>query len=186
MTKPPSPLHQEARALLDRVMRIHAAEDWGDGLNPAQTAALLYLARANRFSRSPSHVAEYLSSTRGTVSQTLKALLRKGLIQEQRSERDKRSISYDVTQAGHALLDGQTVSHNGLDGLSQADLKQLIGALGTLARNALKARGGKSFGVCRTCKYHRRTKDGPYCSLLNEALLPNEADEICHEHAEAA
>ncbi len=186
MTKPTDHMHQEARALLDRVMRIHASEEWEDGINPAQTAALLYLSRANRFSRSPSHVAEYLSSTRGTVSQTLKALMRKGLIAEQRSAKDKRSISYDVTPDGHALLQGRVVSRDALDGFSHDDVKQLISLLSALARNALKARGGKSFGMCRTCEHHRTRKSGAYCALLNEALAPAEADEICHEHAEAA
>lgn len=178
--------HQEARALLDRVTRIYAAEEWEGGINPAQASALLYLARANRFSRSPSHVAEYLSSTRGTVSQTLKALMRKGLIAEQRSAADKRSISYEVTPEGHALLEGQSASRAALDGLTNAEAKQLATLLATLARNALRARGGKSFGLCRTCKYHRKRKAGPYCALLDEALTPPEADEICHEHAEAA
>ncbi len=186
MTKLTSDEHQEARALLDRVMRIHASEEWDEGINPAQASALLYLARANRFSRSPSHVAEYLSSTRGTVSQTLKALMRKGLITEQRSAKDKRSISYDMTGDGHALLRGQTVSRDALAGFSQAEVEKLISLLRALARNALKARGGKSFGLCRTCKHHRKRKAGPYCALLDAALVPTEADEICHEHAEAA
>ncbi len=183
---PNSDRHHEARALLDRIFRVYASEEWGDGINPAQKAALAYLARANRFSRSPSHAAEYLSSTRGTVSQTLKALTRKGLIVERRSTTDKRSISYDVTRAGTKLLDSQSLSHAALDGFSHPEIDQLITLLTSLARNALRAQGSKSFGVCLTCRFHREREDGAYCSLLDEPLLPAEAQEICHEHAEAA
>ncbi len=186
MNKRPDDRHQEARALLDRVLRIHASEDWGDGINPAQMAALTYLSRANRFSRSPSHAADYLRSTRGTVSQTLKALTRKGLIAEHRSTADKRSIAYDVSPEGYKILAGHSAAQAALNGLTESELDQLIGSLTALAKNALSARGGKSFGVCRTCKFHQKRKSGAYCSLLNEALEPAEANEICHEHADAA
>ena len=120
---PKARTHHEARALLDRVFRVFSSEEWEEGINPAQRAALAYLARANRFSRSPSHVAEYLNSTRGTVSQTLKALTRKGLVAEHPSTTDKRSISYDVTPAGTKLLNARSLSHKALDGLSSAEEK---------------------------------------------------------------
>ena len=74
--------------LVDRLYRLNAARDWADTLNPTQRMALAYLARANRFSRCPSHVAEYMALTRGTASQTLKALVRKKLIRSQRSSKD--------------------------------------------------------------------------------------------------
>ena len=60
------------RTLIERLAKITTAVDWQDGLNPAQYNALSYLALANRYSRSPSHVADYLCTTRGTASQTLK------------------------------------------------------------------------------------------------------------------
>ncbi|MFC6657468.1 MarR family transcriptional regulator [Roseibium salinum] len=98
------------RDLIDRLSRLIAAEEWNGPLNPSQFAALSYLARANRFSRAPSHVADYLATTRGTASQTLKALARKGLIAETRSQEDKRSIRYDVTDHGIDLWKTRPVS----------------------------------------------------------------------------
>lgn len=92
----------EIRDLLDRVLRTSAAEDWTEDISPSQRAVLSYLSRANRYSRAPSQVADYLSATRGTVSQTLKTLARKGLVSEQRSEKDKRSISYKISEIGRA------------------------------------------------------------------------------------
>jgi predicted transcriptional regulator len=68
-----SPRAIEAAHLIDRLERLTRAGE-GLGLNPAQWEALRFLARANRFSRSPAAVADYLASTRGTVSQTLIAL----------------------------------------------------------------------------------------------------------------
>jgi DNA-binding MarR family transcriptional regulator len=74
-------------------------------LNAAQRGALAYLARANQFSRAPSNVADYLCTTRGTASQTLKALERKGFVVKVVSPADKRSIAYDITEKGQLALE---------------------------------------------------------------------------------
>lgn len=169
------------RSLINRLARLDAAETWGDDLNPVQIAALDYLSRANRFSRSPSHVADYLGTTRGTMSQTLKALARKGYVSEVRSEVDRRSISFGLTVKGReaaaraGLLDAAIA---GLDAESQA---QLEARLSGLLRGALAANGGGAFGLCRDCTHHRVTKDGGFCALLSVPLAPEEASEICHE-----
>ena len=76
----------EIMLLLDRIARLHAARRRAVALTDAQCAALEYLAQGNRFSRSPSVIADYLATTRGTASQTLKALAEKGLISEEEAE----------------------------------------------------------------------------------------------------
>ena len=165
------------RHLLDRLARLNAAEDWMHELNPTQAAALSYLARANRFSRSPSQVADYLGSTRGTVSQTLKALTRKGLIAQVIHAKDKRSIQYGITPEGDSIL----ARPNALeDGLQTVDIGPLNDTLTKVLQNLLAKNGGRSFGLCRTCKHHDASG---YCTLLNVALTPVEGDQICHEHA---
>lgn len=169
--------------LLDRLARLHAAGLRSADLNPPQAAALSYLARANRFSRSPSHVADYLSATRGTVSQTLKTLARKGYVAEHPRPEDRRSVSYSVTGKGAAelardpdLLDALAR----LDDTAKADLARGAEALllGLIARS-----GARGFGLCRTCRHHRVTGDARHCALLDVPLAAQEADQICHEHA---
>jgi DNA-binding MarR family transcriptional regulator len=167
--------------LFDRIARLRAAESWQDDLNPSQRAALEFLGRANRFSRSPSQVADYLASTRGTVSQTLKSLLRKGLVEEVRSETDKRSISYEVTPRGLALLSANRKASTMAD-LADGEAKVLTNLLERFLHAMLAQRGGRSFGICSTCKYHSHRKGGGYCRLLEIDLLPAETGQICHEH----
>ena len=65
---------------LERLARVMRAREHEDGLNPAQREALRYLARANRFSNTPGALTRYLGATKGTISQTVMALERKGLI----------------------------------------------------------------------------------------------------------
>lgn len=170
------------RCLIDRIARLDAAEDWTRGLNPSQAAALGYLRQANRFSRAPSHVADYLGSTRGTVSQTLKALARKGLVVEAAEDGDRRRIRYDVTAEGSAHGRADRALDRALRGLSPADADRLDATLSDTLRAVLVARSGRSFGICRTCAHHDPRDVGGYCRLLKADLGPEEPAQICHEH----
>jgi len=170
------------RELLDRIARVTAAEEWGDDLNPAQRGALAYLARANRFSRAPSNVADYLCTTRGTASQTLKALARKGFVMQVQSSEDKRSVSYDVTEKGRAALDAPRNFDATLGALTASEASALTHLLETTGRRLLEQQGFRTFGVCRTCRHHRRTENGLACALLKVPLSEIAASELCHEH----
>lgn len=169
------------RALVERLARLSAADDWHAGLNPSQIAALSYLSRANRFSRAPSHLADYLGATRGTISQTLKSLLGKGLVGETRSPTDRRSLRFDLTDPGRATLARTTVFDDALARLNSGDRDALRQGLAALLRSLIAGQGGRPFGICRTCRHHEIRGAGGYCRLLDVPLEPFEADQICHE-----
>ena len=169
--------------LLDRLARLHLASRRDDALNPAQAAALDYLARANRFSRMPSAVADYLAATRGTVSQTLKALAAKSLIVEQADPADGRARRYDLTDSGRALA--ATLHEPPGLALSADETAAAIAALQTLLTGFLSARGGRSFGLCHSCRHHGARNGAPYCRLLDLPLAGGEPDQICREHEAA-
>lgn len=173
---------QHIRDLIERIARINAAEEWFDDLSPTQLAVLSYLVRANRFSRSPSHVAEFLVTTRGTVSQTLQVLARKGMIEKIPSQTDRRWASYEATKVGLSALDHATIIDETLEKMDSQTREVLTNALGTLVRNALNARDRRSFGLCKTCRYYRPKKHGGFCTLLSEELIPEDGLKICHEH----
>ncbi|MHA7777021.1 MarR family winged helix-turn-helix transcriptional regulator [Roseibium sp. M-1] len=173
---------QVIRDLIDRLTRLAAAEDWNGPLNPSQFAALSYLARANRFSRAPSHVADYLATTRGTASQTLKALARKQLIEETRSAADKRSIRYDATPEGLTMLEDPSPLDDVIASLPTEISASLATSLKALVLTMLHQRGGRSFGICHTCRHHEARPEGGFCRLLGVELAPDEAGKICHEH----
>ncbi|MTI43626.1 MarR family transcriptional regulator [Roseibium hamelinense] len=181
-----TPSSQSLRDLIDRLSRLSAAEDWNGPLNPSQFAALSFLSRANRFSRAPSHVADYLATTRGTASQTLKALARKDLITEERSSEDKRRIRYDVSSEGLALLHQHAPLDHALDAMDCAQREGLEAGLRFLIGDMLRQRGGKTFGICKTCVYHDTgsaiASQHGYCRLLGLPLSAGDPDRICHEH----
>lgn len=171
--------------LLLRLSRLAEAEGWDRGLNPAQAAALAYLARANRFSRAPSHLADWLGATRGTVSQTLKSLAARGLVAEGPAPRDRRSISYALTESGQAAVAGADGLVAALADLPATQADQAAETLAALLRGLLDKRGHRPFGLCRNCRHHRPALAGgsAFCSLLSVSLEAAETTQICAEFA---
>src|SRR3546814_10986237 len=56
------------------------------------------------FSRTPGALAAWLGQTKGTVSQTVGALERKGLVERTGDPDDRRLVRLSLTEAGHAML----------------------------------------------------------------------------------
>lgn len=176
-----------AAHLIERLGRVLRVGDHASGLNPAQAEALRYLSRANRFSRTPAALADYLGSTRGTVSQTLSALEAKGLIERQANARDGRSVTLALNRAGAKFLDedptralAHAIDESGGDA-------QLADALEAALRAAIAQRGGRAFGACYSCRHFRRDqRDGAsphHCALLDEPLSEHDSALICAEQS---
>jgi DNA-binding MarR family transcriptional regulator len=177
-------MSQDLPDLILRLARLAESDGWAQGLNPAQSAALAYLARANRFSRAPSQLADWLGTTRGTVSQTLKSLAAKGLVTDGPSPRDRRSIAYALTEAGRAAVAHPTALTGALDAVPPDRCTAAAETLADLLRALLARQGQRPFGICRTCHHHRAGADGSaFCALLQVPLLPEETAQLCAEHA---
>ncbi|MBP6013949.1 MAG: MarR family transcriptional regulator [Alphaproteobacteria bacterium] len=183
----PSGAALRAAHLIERLGRLLRAGDHATGLNPAQAEALRYLARANRFSRTPAALADYLSSTRGTVSQTLLSLEAKGLVERQANARDGRSVMLALTKSGLKFLDedpvralAKTIDATGADARLADELEAGL-------RAAIAERGGRAFGACHTCRHFRRNQRSAaaphHCALLDEPLSAADAVAICLEHS---
>jgi DNA-binding MarR family transcriptional regulator len=186
----------DAAHLVDRLERLARAGEQSGGLNPAQWDALRYLARANRFSRTPAALAEYLATTRGTVSRTLASLEEKGLIARLASDRDGRSVDFDTTEAGRTLLAEDPLAQVA-DNIAQAtqnEARHFADLLQRVLRAALARNRGRAFGMCRQCRHFRadRHSDGQgalqashHCALLDVPLSDADSGRICAEQTPA-
>ncbi len=157
------------------------------GLQPVQLEALHYLSICNRYSDTPMGVTEYLGQTKGTVSQTLKVLERKGYLIKTLDKDDKRVSHLKVTANGKRLLDKIIPTPNFTDACESLDKqsqKQVNETLKNLLRSIQQANGSKTFGVCKTCRYNQNNgKDGFYCQLVEAPLSSQDVKLICREHA---
>ena len=125
------------------------------GVRPVQFEALNYLARCNRYSDTPQAVAEYLGLTKGTVSQTLKILEEKQLLQKHGDRHDKRVVHLQLTTRGRHLVDqvipAQSVTA-GIAHLPAEEQHQTVAVLQRLLRSIQQANGLKTFAACHTCR----------------------------------
>jgi DNA-binding MarR family transcriptional regulator len=185
---PPSRLSD----LLERIGRLlRGARHRTEALNPAQWEALHYLGKANRYSRTPTALTRYLGSTKGTVSQTVIALERKGLVRRSDDPRDRRGVRLGLTARGRANLQRDPILEL-LDGVDPELLSRLENDLASLLVFLQRSNRHRPFGQCGTCRFFQRemgdpAAEGPHrCGLTLEPLTEAESRQICAEHAPPA
>lgn len=175
--------------LVERLARIVTQAGHAGRLKPAQWEALRYLARANRFSRTPGGLTLWLGATKGTVSQTLMSLERAGLVRKGSNPADGRSVRLELTDAGRALLEKDECAalEVALALLPQREREGLRHGLVALLQARLSLAGGRPFGVCRDCRHFAPGRGGAhFCLLLREPLSDDDARLICVEQEPAA
>lgn len=171
-------LLERLSAVLRSELRSAAASE---GLEPVHVVALWYLSRANAFSNNPLAVSEFLGLSKGNTSQRLNLLEAKGLIAKETDPSDRRRLHLTLTPAGRTLLPRLYPPPSWRSGKSP----QLDESLDTLLRGIIAANGGKSFGICNTCRFHQSSPSGRFCQLLQIPLSGKQADQICREHETA-
>lgn len=100
---------REAVDLLVQVGNTWHFDGTRQGLRDRDWMVLRFLARANRFSRTPSVLAQFIGVTRTTVSQMVKELEGRGYLERRRSPQDKRSVTLAVTPQGERILAGDPI-----------------------------------------------------------------------------
>ncbi len=155
-------------------------------LHPVHLQALGYLKQANRYSNTPQALTEYLGLTKGTVSQSLLLLYRKGLVARYVDQTDKRVVRLRLSAAGKRLVkDAQLapVWQAAAANVSPARLRTTVLVLLDTLRNLQAMHNERSFGVCNTCAHLRRESARIFhCGLTGERLSVPETRQICRLH----
>ncbi|PKD40563.1 MarR family transcriptional regulator [Methylomonas sp. LW13] len=156
------------------------------GLQPVHFQVLNYLSRCNKYSNTPAAVANYLGMTRGTVSQSLIILEKKGYIGKTPDANDKRVVHLQLLADGAAILKQARPSdlfHGATAILQSSDSPPSDANVFQQALTALqKANQSQSFGVCKTCRNFSEKDDGFFCQLTQEKLSTADSEQICQEH----
>ncbi|MFT3988653.1 MarR family winged helix-turn-helix transcriptional regulator [Aestuariivirga sp.] len=175
---------------LERLARLMRTAEHSHGLNPAQWEALRYLARANRFSNAPGSLTRYLGATKGTISQTVMALERKGCISKQQRDGEKRSVALALTDQGRAVLEHDPWARLAAeaDDLGGKTRRRFARGVSELLEAELKHGGHPAFGTCVDCRFFReKGRDGdpkgPHlCMQFNAPLAKRETALLCAFH----
>ncbi|MDD4915121.1 MAG: MarR family winged helix-turn-helix transcriptional regulator [Methylococcales bacterium] len=156
------------------------------GLQPVHFQVLNYLSRCNKYSNTPAAVTNYLGMTRGTVSQTLIILEKKGYIGKTPDRADRRVVHLHLLAAGISILQqarpfdlfnvANTILQNSAEPPANANVfRQALTAL-------QKANQSQSFGVCKTCRNFSKIDGEFFCQLTQEKLSHADSEQICQEH----
>ena len=175
--------------LLERIGNLLRAEQRNVGnelgLQEVHLQVLFYLSRCNRYSNTPIAVTDYLKATKGTISQSLKVLEKKGYIVKGADANDRRVVHLILTAEAQKLLKQVVPPSLFVDAVKELSHKQVTSLetqLSLLLRNLQKANQSRSFGVCHTCRFFLREEDGFRCGLTQESLSDDDSLRICREH----
>lgn len=179
-------------SLIERMASLIRAEERKKctslGLQNVHLQALIYLSLCNKYSNSPAALANYLGMTRGTVSQTLLLLEKKGFIKKNPDINDRRIIHLELLPAGWEMLEQATLAdlfaraagHLIKDG--NPDCEMVIAKVLTALQ---KANQSHSFGLCKTCRHFSAATGSVVCGLTKEPLSQEDSEKICQEHIAA-
>ncbi|GAC27333.1 MarR family winged helix-turn-helix transcriptional regulator [Brumicola pallidula] len=167
--------------------RMASGDRLVEKLTTAQWAVLRYFALANRFSRTPSAFAAFHATTRGTASQTIKSLEKKGYLTRIRSDSDRRSIQLVLTEKARDILANDPFESlvRAADSLPQNMQGHFANALQRMLGDVAGERGKLTFGSCTSCQHlegdgcNRDEQTTYACGFASEPLLLEELDEIC-------
>lgn len=150
-------------------------------LKLVQLEAIVYLSVANRYSDTPAALTDYFGVTKGTISQTLMALERRGLIEKRPDDEDRRVQHCSVTADGQAIV-AEAFPAEVFVGASEVATGELVESFEGLLRTLQHMNGLRTFGQCRTCRFFQARSKGGVCGLTQEALSKADSTKICREH----
>ena len=152
-------------------------------LQPVHVHALVYLAKANRYSNTPQALAEYLGITKGTASQSLLLLDRRGLIERYQDDVDRRVVRLRLsTQGEQFMLDAQPhmAWQQATRNISPNRIRNAVSALREALNTLQEDNEGSKFGSCAGCQHYERLSARAYrCGLMGDRLSGPETRKIC-------
>jgi DNA-binding MarR family transcriptional regulator len=154
-----------------------------ESLQPVHLQALIYLSKANRYSNTPQALADYLGLTKGTVSQTLLLLDRRGLIERFEDDIDRRVVRLRLSSAGEQLLvEAQPALpwQNATRNISPNRIRNATSALREALVTLQEDNEGAVFGACSSCAFCQKLSQRIYrCGQMGDRLSGPETRKLC-------
>jgi MarR family transcriptional repressor of emrRAB len=169
---------------LGNLMRAEARRAGSDEqLAPVHVEALTYLANANRYSNTPQALSAYLGLTKGTISQSLLLLDRRGLIERYQDDIDRRVVRLRLSATGEQFLydsQPQLAWIHATREISPNRIRNAVSALRETLTTFQSDRDGSPFGKCPGCRHFERLSARAYrCGLMGDRLSGPDTRKIC-------
>ncbi len=169
---------------LGNLMRTELRKSVTDeSMQPVHLQSLTYISRANRYSNTPQALADYLGLTKGTVSQTLLLLDRRGLIERFEDDVDRRVVRLRLSSAGERLLSESQPAlawQNATRNISPNRIRNATSALREALITLQEDNEATTFGACQSCSWCQKLSQRIYrCGRMGDRLSGPETRKIC-------
>ena len=169
---------------LGNLMRTELRKSVADeSMQPVHLQSLTYISKANRYSNTPQALADYLGLTKGTVSQTLLLLDRRGLIERFEDDVDRRVVRLRLSSAGERLLSESQPAlawQNATRNISPNRIRNATSALREALITLQEDNEATTFGACQSCSWCQKLSQRIYrCGRMGDRLSGPETRKIC-------
>ncbi len=175
--------------LVERISNLIRAEERKKcaelGLQSVHLYVLSYLSICNKYSDTPAALANFLGMTRGTVSQSLLLLEKKGYIKKTIDSSDRRVVHLNISTNGTEVLRKAKLSDLFIQAsriLKQNKNHEYDTAIADVLAALQKSNQSYTFGFCKTCRFFSTNRKYFSCGLTKEVLTQSDSEKICQEH----
>ncbi len=160
------------------------------GLSPIQIQLLIFINFHRQEQCKVGYLSREFNMTKATISDSVRILLKKELIEKQTDENDSRSYSISLTAQGRQIAsEASKFAYPLLQTLSNRDqrekeklLHQLLDTIHLLTKSGVIS----IQRMCQTCRYFLSNENGHFCQFLAKSLKPNDLRIDCPEHEQKA
>lgn len=179
-------------ASLERIAQSFRVLLWQESkefsLSPIQVQVLIFLLYHSDEKRKVSYLADEFNMTKATISDTIKTLEQKKLIEREYEQHDTRSYIINLTKSGKEIAVQTSFFtkeiRTPIDKLHQDDKENLLLSLFNIIRHLNQSEVITIQRMCTSCAYYQPSDKGQkhFCKLLNQQLHVKDLRVDCAEH----
>lgn len=177
-------------ASLERISQAFRVLLWNESkefsLTPIQVQVLIFLLHHSDEKRKVSYLADEFNLTKATISDCVKTLEQKQLINKEYEPHDTRSYVIHLSAKGDEVATKAsffaTQIQVPIDRQNSPDKEKLLLSLLDIIHHLNKTGVITIQRMCLTCQYYN-SDNGDFCQLLNQKLATHELRVDCPEHA---
>ncbi len=177
---------------LERISEVFKVLLWEKAkqlsLSPIQIQLVIFVAYHNEDLCTVSHLAKEFNVTKPTVSDAVRVLVEKEIVQKHYSKEDSRSYIIMLSSKGKKIVketeDFADPLESELLGLKQGELESLYQALSKLIFKLNDVGLLSVQRICYGCKFHAIKNKKDYCNLLEVELKKKDIRLDCPEFQE--
>ncbi|MCG8328518.1 MAG: MarR family transcriptional regulator [Chitinophagales bacterium] len=183
-------LQSKIVAGLERISEVFKSLLWEKakvyGISPIQIQILLFVSNHSSNLCNVSYLAKEFNLTKPTISDAVRVLLKKGLLEKDFSPSDNRRYNVQLSSGGVQLV-GELSDYASpvlqiLEHIDEEEMKQIYGTLSRLIYQLNQKGIIQVQRSCFGCRYYKGDKKGThFCSLLDKKLAGPEIRLDCPE-----